>query len=73
MNTPLNTPLFHVVVVVVAAAVVAVAVVVGVCVLTLARTIKSVVTGQAPVTLERKNTLEKKHKQTISGTQIYHS
>ena len=42
-------------------------------VLTLTRTIKSVVTGQAPATLELRNTPGKKHKQTEGGTRIYHS
>ena len=50
-------------------------------VLTLTRIIKSVVTGQAPVTLELSNTPGKntnkpkvvKHKQTKGGTRIYHS
>ena len=50
-----------------------VVVVVGV-VLTLTRIIKSVVTGQAPVTLELRNTPGKKHKQTkvvhAHGTQL---
>ena len=41
-----------------------------VAVLTLSRIIKSVVTGQAPVTLELRNTPEKKHKQTKGGTRI---
>ena len=41
-------------------------------VLTLTRIIKSVVTGQAPVTLELRNTPGKKHKQTKGGTRIYH-
>ena len=40
-----------------------VVVVVVVVVFTLTRIIKSVVTGQAPVTLELRNTLGKKHKQ----------
>ena len=48
-------------------------VVVVVVVLTLTRIIKSVVTGQAPVTLELRNTLGKKHEQTKGGTRIYHS
>ena len=39
-------------------------------VLTLTRRIKSVVTGQAPVTLELRNTPGKKHKQTKGGTRI---
>ena len=39
-------------------------------VLTLTRIIKSVVSGQAPVTLELRNTPEKKHKQTKGGTRI---
>ena len=43
-------------------------------VLTLTRIIKSVVTGQVPVTLELRNTPGKtKHKQTKSGTRLYHS
>ena len=46
---------------------------IGVVVRTLTRTIKSMVTGQAPVTLEWKNTPGKKYKQTKSGTRIYHS
>ena len=53
--------------------VVAAAVVVVVVVPTLTRIIKSVVTGQAPVTLELRNTPGKKHKQTKGGTRIYHS
>ena len=40
-------------------------------VLVLTRIIESVVTGQAPVTLELKNTPGKKHKQTKGGTRIY--
>ena len=48
-------------------------VVVVVVVLTLTRIIKSVVTGQAPVTLELRNTPGKKHKRTKGGTRIYHS
>ena len=51
----------------------AVVVVVVVVVLTLTRIIKSVVTGQAPVTLELSNTPGKKHKQTRGGTRIYHN
>ena len=35
--------------------------------ITLTRTIKPMVTGQAPVTLEWKNTPGKKHKQTKKG------
>ena len=46
--------------------------VVVVVVLTLARRIKSLVTGQAPVTLELRNTPGKKT-QTKGGTRIYHS
>ena len=42
-------------------------------VLTLTRIIKSVVTGQAPVALELRNTLEGKTQTTQSGTRIYHS
>ena len=42
-------------------------------VLTSTRIIKSVITGQAPVTLEQRNTPGKKHKQTKGGTRIYHS
>ena len=34
--------------------------------------IKSVVTGQAPVTLELTNTPGEKYKRTRSGTRIYH-
>ena len=48
-------------------------IVVVVVVVTLTRIIKSVVTGQAPATLERRNTPEKKHKQIKGGTRIYHS
>ena len=44
-----------------------------VAVFTLTRIIKSVVTGQASVTLELRNTAEKKHKQTKGGTRIYYS
>ena len=52
---------------------VVVVVVVVVVVLTLTRIIKSVVTGQAPVTLELRNTPGKKHKLTKGGTRIiYH-
>ena len=39
-------------------------------VLTLTRIIKSVVTGQAPVTLELRNTAGEKHKHTKGGTRI---
>ena len=42
-------------------------------VLALTRIIKSVVTGQAPVILELRNTPDEKHKQTKGGTRIYHS
>ena len=42
-------------------------------VLTLTRIIKSVVTGQALVTLELRNTPGNKHIQTKGGTRIYHS
>ena len=43
-------------------------------VLTLTRIIKSVVTGQAPVTLELRNTPGKTHTHTTQGgTRIYHS
>ena len=43
-------------------------------VLTLTRIIKSVVTGQAPVTLELRNTPGKTHTQpNQGGTRIYHS
>ena len=49
-----------------------VVVVVVVVVLTLTRIIKSVVTGQAPVTLELRNTPGKTHT-TQGGTRIYHS
>ena len=48
-------------------------VVVVVVILTLTRIIKSLVTGQAPVTLELRNTPGEKHKQTTGGTRIYHS
>ena len=41
-------------------------------VLTLSRMIKSVETGQAPVTLELRNTRGKKHKQTEGGTRMCH-
>ena len=41
-------------------------------VLTLTRAIKSVVTGQAPVTLELRYTPGKNHTQTKGGTRIYH-
>ena len=41
-------------------------------VLTLTRIVKSVVTGQAPVTLELRNTPGKTHT-TQGGTRIYHS
>ena len=44
-----------------------------VAVLTLTGIIKSVVTGQAPVTLELRNTPGKKHIQTKGGTLVYHS
>ena len=50
-----------------------VVVVVIVVVLTLTRIIKSAVAGQAPVTLELRNTPGKKYKQTKGGTRIYHS
>ena len=46
--------------------------VVVVVVLTLTRKIKSVVTGQAPVTLELRNTPGKTHT-TQGGTRMYHS
>ena len=42
-------------------------------VLTLNRIIKAVVTRQAPVTLELRNTAGKKHKHIEGGTCIYHS
>ena len=42
-------------------------------VVTLTRIMKFVVAGQAPVTLQWKNTPGKKHKQTLNGTRIYHS
>ena len=42
-------------------------------VLTLTRIIKSVVTGQAPVTLELRNNPGKTHTQPKGGTRIYHS
>ena len=45
----------------------------AVVVVTLTRIIKSLVTGQAPVTLEMSNTLRKIHKQTKRGTRINHS
>ena len=48
-----------------------VVVVVVVIVLILTRIIKSVVTGQAPVTLELRNTPGKTHT-TQGGTRIYH-
>ena len=48
-------------------------VIVVVVVLTLTRIIKSVVTGQAPVTLELRNTPEGKTQTTQGGTRIYHS
>ena len=48
-------------------------VVVVVVVLTFARIIKSVVTGQAPVTLELRNNPGKKHKQTKGVTRIHRS
>ena len=47
-------------------------IIVVVVVLTLTRIIKSVVTGQAPVTLELRNTPGKTHT-TQGGTRIYHS
>ena len=51
-----------------------VVVVAVVVILTLTRIIKSVVTGQAPATLELRNTSrEKTHKQTKGGTRTYHS
>ena len=46
---------------------------VNVVVLILTRIIKSVVTEQAPVTVELRNTPRKKHKQTAGGTRMYHS
>ena len=52
--------------------VVVVVVVDAVVVLTLTRIIKPVVTGQAPVTLELRNTPGKTHT-TQGGTRIYHS
>ena len=55
------------------AAYVVVVVVVVVAVLTLTRIIKSVVTGQAPVSLEWRSIPGKKHKQAKRGTRIYHS
>ena len=61
-----------VVFVVVVVVVVVVAVVVVVVVLTLTRVIKSVGTGQAPVTLELRNAPGKTHKQTRGGTRVYH-
>ena len=42
-------------------------------VLTLTRIIKSVVTGQAPVTLKLRNTPEKTHNEGGSCTRIYHN
>ena len=42
-------------------------------VFTVTRIIKSVVTGQAPVTLELTNAPGKKHKQTKGSTRTYHS
>ena len=45
----------------------------AVVVVTFTRIIKSVVTGQAPVTLEMSNTLRKIHKQTKRGTRINNS
>ena len=61
------------VVVVVVVAVVVVVVIVVVVVLTLTRIIiKSVVTGQAPVTLDLRNTPRKKTQTTQGGTRIYH-
>ena len=42
-------------------------------VLTFTRIIKSVVTGQAPVTLELRNTPGKKHTQTKGGTRIVYT
>ena len=55
--------------------VVVVVVIVVVVVRTLSRIIKSVVTEQAPVTLELRNTQGKKHKQTKGGCTgiLYHS
>ena len=41
-------------------------------VLTLTRTINSVLTGQAPVTLELRNTPGNRHTQTKGGTRIHH-
>ena len=49
-----------------------VVVVVVVVVLTLTRIIKSVVTGQAPVTLELRNTPGEKIQTTQGGTRKYH-
>ena len=48
-------------------------VVVVVVILTLPCIIKPVVTGQAPVSLELRNTTGKKHKQIEGGTRKYHS
>ena len=63
-----------VVIVVVEDVVVVVAVVVVLAVLTLlARTVTSVVTGQAPVALEWRNSPGKKHKQTGNGTRVHRS
>ena len=46
--------------------------IVVVVVLTLTRIVNAMVTGQAPVTLEWRNTPGEKRKQTKSGTRIYH-
>ena len=51
---------------------VVVVVIVVIVVLTLTRVIKSVVTGQVPVTLKPRNTPGKEHKQTKGGTRTYH-
>ena len=51
--------------------VVVVVVVAGVVVLTLTRIIKSVVTGQTPVTLELRNTPGKKHEPTVPAREAY--
>ena len=42
-------------------------------VLTLTHLVKSVLTGHAPVTLQRTNAPGKKHKQIKGGIRIYHS
>ena len=42
-------------------------------VVTLSRIIKSVFTGQAPVTLELRNTPGKRHKQAKGGTHVWYT